>query len=267
MPLLTIVTINKDDEQGVARTLASFAPIKAIDAVEFLFIDGASRDQSLTFARSFYDEHLIFSAPDRGIYDAMNKGLALASGDYVVYINSGDQAIAEGFPEMLDTLSVSYADMLLFSAYSCDDFERTRCQLIQSSPERIPLYSHVHSSIVYKRKRLLALGGYISCFPVVADRESMLAFYFAKAKLGFEAPVISVLYGGGVSSQWPAEIEHDQLCYDYRVIGLGAMYRRCRRWLGIPQSIFKTMAIAISSPLRRRLIQARMKNLKASLSS
>jgi hypothetical protein len=155
----------------------------------------------------------------------------------------------------------------LFSAYSCDDFERTRCQLILSSPERIPLYSHVHSSIVYKRKRLQALGGYISCFPVVADRESMLAFYFAKAKLGFETPVISVLYSGGISSQWPAEIEHDQLCYDYRVIGLGAMYRRCRRWLGIPQALFKTLAIASSSPLRRRRIQARVKNLKAALSS
>jgi len=267
MPLLTIVTINKDDEQGVARTLTSFAPIKVIDAIEYLFIDGASRDQSLTLARTFYDERLIVSAPDRGIYDAMNKGLNRASGDYIIFINSGDQAIAEGFPELLSILSGSDADMLLFSAYSCDDFERTRCQLIQPSPERIPRYSHVHSSIVYRRKLLQAIGGYVSCYPVVADRESMLAFHFARAKFSFEKPVISVLYHGGISSQWPAEIEHDQLCYDYRVIGLPAVYRRCRRWLGIPQSLMKTLAIAVSSPWRRRRILGRVIQLQHLLAS
>jgi glycosyltransferase involved in cell wall biosynthesis len=267
MPLLTIVTINKDDDQGVARTLASFAPIRAIDAIEFLFIDGASQDRSLEIARSFYEESLTFSAPDRGIYDAMNKGIDRASGTYLIFINSGDQAVPEGFAELLSILSATNADMLLFSAYSCDDFERTHCQLIRPSPERIPLFSHVHSSIVYRRQCLQALGGYISCFPVVADRESMLAFYFAKAKLSYEMPVISVLYGGGVSSQWPAEIEHDQLCYDYRVIGLPAVYRRCRRWLGVPRSLMKTLAIALSSPFRRRRIHARMSQLKQFLAA
>jgi glycosyltransferase involved in cell wall biosynthesis len=267
MALLTIITINRDDDQGVARTLKSFSQLKSIDALEFLFVDGASKDNSLNTARMFYDDRLIFSAPDKGIYDAMNKGLRLASGKFVIFINSGDQAVPEGFPELLNILSESEAHILLFSAFSCADFERTRCQLIQPSPERIPLYSHVHSSIVYSRDCLRVLGGYISSFPVVADRESMLAHYFAGAKFAYEKPVISILYHGGISSQWPAEIEHDKLCFDYRVIGLGAMYRRCRRWLGIPQSLFKTLAIATSSPLRRRRIHARMKKLMEFLAS
>jgi glycosyltransferase involved in cell wall biosynthesis len=267
MPLLTIVTINRDDDQGVARTLKSFALLKRYDGVEFLFVDGASQDRSLSIARTFYDENLIFSAPDKGIYDAMNKGLRFGSGKYILYINSGDQAVAEGFPDLLEILSNSDAHMLLFSAYSCDDFERKNCQLIRPSPDRIPLYSHVHSSIVYRRDCFQSLGGYIPCYSIVADRESMLAHYYSGAKLAYESPVISILYHGGVSSQWPAEIEHDQLCYDYRVIGLGAMYRRCRRWLGIPQSLFKTFIIATSSPFRRRTIQARMNNLIAFLSS
>jgi glycosyltransferase involved in cell wall biosynthesis len=266
-PLLTIVTINKDNAAGLERTLTSLASLRDNPLVQFVFVDGNSADRSVDTARTFYRDTEVSIGRDDGIYDAMNKGLHRSNGIYIVFINSGDEVIPKAMPRLLGVLSGACKDMVLFSAFLVDGIANQPLELIQPSPDRIPLYSHVHSSIVYRRECLSALSGYINCFPVVADRESMLAFHFAGATFGFESFEISTFYVGGISSQWPAEIEHDQLSYDYKLIGLKNVYVRCRRWLGVPQSMWRTLIIALFSPLRRRRINARISNLKTFLHS
>ena len=57
---------------------------------EYLLIDGASRDATVEIARQYPCLSHIVSEPDNGLYDAMNKGIAAAHGDYLIFLNAGD---------------------------------------------------------------------------------------------------------------------------------------------------------------------------------
>lgn len=91
-PWLTIVTVVRNDAAGLAATARSITAQLSVPGVEYLVIDGASDDET----RDVLDElathgHArVVSEPDRGIYDAMNKGWRAARGFWVQYLNAGD---------------------------------------------------------------------------------------------------------------------------------------------------------------------------------
>lgn len=95
----TVVTITYNAEAVLQRTLDSLLR-QTYEEVEHLIIDGASTDGTLTMAEAYKQQSdssesnrhhvIIVSEPDQGIYDAMNKGLTQASGDYILYMNAGD---------------------------------------------------------------------------------------------------------------------------------------------------------------------------------
>jgi glycosyltransferase involved in cell wall biosynthesis len=87
---LTIVTINRNNASGLSQTLASVLGQTDVD-FQYVVIDGASTDGSraILVATAGIDEWI--SESDNGIYDALNKGIARATGDYLLFINSGDR--------------------------------------------------------------------------------------------------------------------------------------------------------------------------------
>ncbi|MGX8695337.1 MAG: glycosyltransferase family 2 protein [Prevotella sp.] len=94
----TVVTITYNAEAVLERTLQSVLS-QTYEGVEHLIIDGASSDNTVALAERYKAESdisenghkvIIQSEPDHGIYDAMNKGLSQAAGDYIVYMNAGD---------------------------------------------------------------------------------------------------------------------------------------------------------------------------------
>ena len=94
----SIITITYNAAKVLQRTLDSVCA-QTYEGVEHLIVDGASKDQTLEMAEQYKQQSdasdnnhkvIIQSEPDRGIYDAMNKGLTQASGDYVVFLNAGD---------------------------------------------------------------------------------------------------------------------------------------------------------------------------------
>ncbi|OKS89489.1 glycosyltransferase family 2 protein [Mucilaginibacter polytrichastri] len=93
-PKLSIITIVYNNVRDIERTLQSIIR-QTYSNIEYLVIDGASNDGTLEILNR-YKQHIskLISEPDRGIYDAMNKGLALAKGDYVLFMNSGDEIYA-----------------------------------------------------------------------------------------------------------------------------------------------------------------------------
>ncbi|MCI6823396.1 MAG: glycosyltransferase [Bacteroidales bacterium] len=87
---LSIVTINYNDCDGLARTIKSVVG-QTCRSFEYIVIDGASTDGSLDVIRQFEDNLDYFvSEPDTGIYQAMNKGIDQAGGEYLLFMNSGD---------------------------------------------------------------------------------------------------------------------------------------------------------------------------------
>ncbi len=91
MKTLSIITVVLNDVEHIEDTILSVIN-QDFDSIEYIVIDGQSTDGTLDILYK-YSTHIdqLVSEKDNGLYDAMNKGLGLASGKYVLFLNSGDQ--------------------------------------------------------------------------------------------------------------------------------------------------------------------------------
>ena len=90
MTKISIITVVYNSEKYIRRTIESIVG-QDYPAVEYIIIDGKSKDTTMQIVNEYRDRiAVVVSEPDKGLYDAMNKGLRLATGSYVLYINSGD---------------------------------------------------------------------------------------------------------------------------------------------------------------------------------
>ena len=88
---ITVVTIVYNDVRSIERTLLSVLGQTANKDIEYIVVDGASTDGTSEIIKRYTDRiSKYICEPDTGIYNAMNKGLSSATGDYVQFINSGD---------------------------------------------------------------------------------------------------------------------------------------------------------------------------------
>lgn len=91
MPKLSIITINRNNAAGLRKTIESVVSQTFTD-FEYIIIDGASTDKSVDIIREYADKITYWvSEPDNGIYNAMNKGILKAKGEYLYFLNSGDK--------------------------------------------------------------------------------------------------------------------------------------------------------------------------------
>jgi glycosyltransferase involved in cell wall biosynthesis len=120
MVKLTIITINYNNNLGLIKTIESIINQTWTD-FEFIIIDGGSTDESLSTIKK-YDKHINFwvSEKDKGVYDAMNKGIQLAKGVFVNFMNSGDSfynntILEEIHHKFKDDVGVLYGDSFYFN--------------------------------------------------------------------------------------------------------------------------------------------------------
>lgn len=89
-PIFSIITINYNNQEGLERTIKSVISQTFFD-YEFIIIDGGSTDESVNVIKTYKDKiNYWVSEPDNGIYNAMNKGIKKANGEYLNFMNSGD---------------------------------------------------------------------------------------------------------------------------------------------------------------------------------
>jgi glycosyltransferase involved in cell wall biosynthesis len=90
-PLLSVITIVYNNVSDIERTIQSVIN-QTYEPIEYIIIDGGSMDGTVDIIKKYEDKVSYWvSEKDKGIYDAMNKGLKAAKGDYVLFINSGDE--------------------------------------------------------------------------------------------------------------------------------------------------------------------------------
>jgi glycosyltransferase involved in cell wall biosynthesis len=89
-PKISIITVVFNGEDHIGRTVSSVIN-QSYKQIEYIIIDGDSTDGTLEVIAGYEGVDLLVSEPDRGLYDAMNKGMEAATGDYVWFLNSGDQ--------------------------------------------------------------------------------------------------------------------------------------------------------------------------------
>lgn len=116
---ISIITINKNNSLGLRKTMESVFN-QSLKNIEYIVVDGASTDDSIKVIRSYENctiDYKWISEPDSGIYSAMNKGIRLASGDYLQFLNSGDllcneNVLSEITTNLDDSKSILYGNMI-----------------------------------------------------------------------------------------------------------------------------------------------------------
>ncbi len=103
-PKISIITVVYNAKSLIERTIKSVLS-QSYTNIEYIIIDGASSDGTLELAEKYqHDIAVILSGKDNGIYDAMNKGLATATGDYVLFLNAGDELYSNDIIESVVAL-------------------------------------------------------------------------------------------------------------------------------------------------------------------
>jgi glycosyltransferase involved in cell wall biosynthesis len=104
-PKISIITVVYNSEKLIESTIVSVLK-QSYNNVEFIIIDGNSKDNTVAIIKKYNDKiYYWISEPDKGLYDAMNKGLSKATGDYVCFLNSGDKLYAS------DTLDKAFSQL------------------------------------------------------------------------------------------------------------------------------------------------------------
>ena len=89
-PLFSIITVVKNDEKNIQKTILSILN-QEFKNFEYIIIDGNSKDTTISLINKYKkDINYIISEDDNGIYYAMNKGAKISSGEFIVFVNSGD---------------------------------------------------------------------------------------------------------------------------------------------------------------------------------
>lgn len=115
---ISVVTVTYNCEATLTDTLDSVFS-QTYDNIEVIVVDGESTDDTLNIVNKFSDKiDIVISEPDKGIYDAMNKGVKVSTGDFIIFMNSGDRFASEDiindiFNEYQDKESIIYGSTLI----------------------------------------------------------------------------------------------------------------------------------------------------------
>ena len=190
---LTIITINRNNAEGLAKTLKSINQ-QTCKNFEHVVVDGASTDNSVNVIRQYEDvsiKRVWISEPDSGIYNAMNKGIRMASGEYLQFLNSGDALAGDNVvSDMLQAIEVNHYPSILYGNMLKDKVKgkviRDRCFAGQEITFGGFYKGTLNHSPAYISKELFAkYGMYDEMLKIVSDWK----WYLQAIILGGEKPV------------------------------------------------------------------------------
>ena len=234
---ISVITINYNDRDGLAKTMESVLSQTARLGVdyEYIVVDGGSSDGSAEVMAQYADKLAYgVSEPDGGIFNAMNKGIKAASGDYLNFMNAGDYFAA---PDVLERVVKKLDGKDFYIGHQQN--LKPHAHLIKA-PRRISACSLVVQPLPHQatfiRSALLKARGYNEQFKVIADWEQMVVEFLVNnrtyERLDF------------VVASTPQASPHEQVMTD-------AMKKRdsaCCVKLSHPASLRCSSVAAVSTP-------------------
>ncbi|MBN1403932.1 MAG: glycosyltransferase [Opitutales bacterium] len=198
---LTIVTVCLNAEQTIRRTLESVER-QDLSGVEYIVVDGVSKDSTLQIVARFQAKGVVtcvISEEDSGLYDAMNKGIRMSHGQYVLMLNADDELIsADALARLRPLLKencLNYAGVLIDDGKSIRD---TGKRVFKSWKMwyRMEIY---HPGIVVSRKQYEQTGLYDLTYRIASDTDMVFrlvrAYQLNKLPLGLVR-----MHAGGLST-------------------------------------------------------------------
>jgi glycosyltransferase involved in cell wall biosynthesis len=168
---LSIVTINWNNGAGLKKTIDSVIA-QSFKEIEYIIVDGASTDNSPNIIEEYRAQvDIAISEPDNGIYNAMNKGLAKANGEYIMFLNSGDIFYST---DVLEKLFNEITDEYYFYG-NIVVVDQSQKKIYLPSVERIffaERYQHnlpMQPAFFAKRHLVKEFGGFDEQYKIIAD--------------------------------------------------------------------------------------------------
>lgn len=193
---LSIIIPTYNSEKVIGRALESILCQTFAD-YEVLVMDGVSCDETINIAQSYNDSKIrVFSEPDKGVYDAMNKGIYRATGEWLYFLGSDDwlydmNVLQCVFSQDIEQFDVVYGEAFSERSMSANSGE-WNLETLQSN--------RCHQAIFYKRTFLLRSGGYNLKYKIYADFDMNLKWFLnRRVKDKYIEVCIAHFSAGGLS--------------------------------------------------------------------
>jgi glycosyltransferase involved in cell wall biosynthesis len=203
---ISIITVCFNSAETIEKTLESVSK-QSYKNIEYIIVDGASNDKTIEIVKKY--EAIIskfISEPDKGLYDAMNKGIAIATGDIVGILNSDDVFYNKN---VIKSVANFHKDNFLDASvsnvfYINKDEKIVRKYLAQKwLPEKLKIgFMPPHAGVFFKRELFEKFGDYQLDYNIGADYE-LITRFFLKQKISWKylnITTTSMLIGGLSSS-------------------------------------------------------------------
>lgn len=202
---ISIITVCYNSEATLEDTIKSVASQTYRD-IEYIIVDGNSKDSTVDIIKKYPKVvSQWISEPDKGLYDAMNKGIAMASGDYMGILNSDDTFYEKETIEKV----VAFLQENPLDACTGDIVQHKNGKLIRRyssknwNPEKLKIgFMPPHPSIFFRKNLFKQYGDYVLGYKIASDYELIIR-YFIKHKISWKYSNIittSMAVGGASSS-------------------------------------------------------------------
>lgn len=198
-PLVTIIVVTLNCAESVGRTLQSIVAQSARNVLELVVVDGKSEDGTVEAAMRYSPDRIV-SEKDTGIYDAMNKGVSLATGRYCWFINAGDEAAG---PDVLERLQAELAGSrpdLFVGRHAVRYANDMLAEIAPRWPARSAGMPFSHQAALY-RTALLREFPFDTRYRYAADYDQFVRIARAGAAVRTLDWPLAVFEAGGVSDQ------------------------------------------------------------------
>lgn len=205
MKKFVIITVCLNVEDLIAETISSILNQTCSD-FEYLIKDGVSNDRTVEIAESFAPAfaekkipYRVVSMPDRGIYDAMNQAVDMTEGEWILYMNAGDQMADDYVLEMLaQSHCLETADIVYGDCIDQDDpgYLYRKARPLEKIRDRLP-FSH---QSVFARRELYAQMHYSLKYRLCSDYAFFYHWYRAQKRFAYIPIAISIYDRHGISS-------------------------------------------------------------------
>ena len=227
--MISVVTVTYNASSFIEPTIQSVCNQRNRN-FEFLLIDGASKDDTVEKVKhllqqgSFPMENVVvLSEKDKGMVDAMNKGVRLCKGDYVLFLNGGDSFYDENVIDQLEaTIAAHPADAIYGRTMML--FYEGRGIYNENEEHGDPIMPFIHQSVIVKREHLLTHPFDLS-YKILGDREFFYWMRQQKMSFHYEPYIVSTYdarEGGSENNPYIVAVEGD------RILGKSSKWRNLR---------------------------------------
>lgn len=209
-PWLTIVTVVKDDEPGFRRTLDSLRG-QDLDGIEYLVIDSSRVPHDIEAAALEAPVTITVTwKPPTGIYAAMNEGLARSRGDYVYFLNAGDELLHDALRRVRAGAHASPAWMFGEVEVISADGQRVVTSKWDYATEKSTHFSRgrfpSHQGTFARRELLLEVGGFDTDLSITADYAAALRLSTIADPVYIDGAIATFHEGGASTRKWHASV-------------------------------------------------------------